>query len=103
MIQTNAIRINAKKEPEITFNNYQTILNPEWLKCLQMALYYKPQNIEEQMKMATSLYEEAPCDQEEIAYYWIPYLEMASHHRPRDVEEQIKIASGIYKYTQDYR
>ena len=29
----------------------------KWVKCLEMALYYKPQDVEEQIKIATILYE----------------------------------------------
>lgn len=28
-----------------------------WIKCLEMALYYNPQSVEEQIKIATILYE----------------------------------------------
>ncbi len=29
----------------------------KWTKCLEMALYYKPRDVEEQIKIATVLYE----------------------------------------------
>jgi hypothetical protein len=76
----------------------------EWKKCLEMALYYKPEGIEEQTKIATNLYEVFVYDSDQMTEYlsyWVKCLEMALCEKPRNIEEQIKIASSIYKYAKE--